>query len=386
MNRRNFLKNLGSATYEATKAQVPTTPKIIQKVREIDDFATKAKKYDNFAENINSGLEKSVSRRQFLKNSAKPAARAAINTLESGAKGAAYLSEGSLIPNPQTMQPISSLADKFREAVRYIKFQKGEDMKHFANFGFGNEVAKGVGRNALLIGGGLLGYGAGKALAGNPQETPEYIGYNQSQESWNKDPQNDILKEKALSDYDRYINTPEARKEKYLTQGGALVGAGVGLVLGKKYLRGGKANFGIGSTIGLGLAGGLAGNYIGNSIGRKPEIDNQYKTLNDNYYAKLGEIYPQVESLDEPDPTEEELVRRRSAYDELTKDYLSKVAPLNEKYKDYKQGVENRSNLGFYAGAGLGLLAANRGKLANPVKAYKNWQWQQNRKNSMPIR
>jgi hypothetical protein len=277
MNRRNFLKNLGSATYEATKAQVPTTPKIIQKVREIDDFATKAKKYDNFAENINSGLEKSVSRRQFLKKAAKPAARAAISALESGAKGAAYLSEGSLIPNPQTMQPISSLADKFREAVRYIKFQKGKDMKHFADFG-------------------------------------------------------------------------------------------------------------IGSTVGLSLAGGLLGNAIGNSIGRKPEIDNQYKTLNDNYYARQREIYPQVESLDEPDPTEEELVRRRSAHDELTKDYLSKVAPLNEKYKDYKQGVDNRSNLGLAVGTGLGLLAANRKTLANPVKAYKSWQWQQNRKNSMPIR
>lgn len=277
MNRRNFLKNLGSATYEATKAQVPTTPKIIQKVREIDDFATKAKKYDNFAENINSGLEKSISRRQFLKNAAKPAARAAINTLESGAKGAAYLSEGSLIPNQQTMQPITSLADKFREAVRYIKFQKGKDMKHFANFG-------------------------------------------------------------------------------------------------------------IGSTIGLGLAGGLLGNAFGNSIGRRPEIDNQYKTLKDNYYARLKEIYPQAESIDEPDPTDEEMAKRRSAHDELKKDYLSKVAPLNEKYKDYKQGVENRSNLGFYAGAGLGLLAANHGKLGNPVKAYKNWQWQQNRKNSMPIR
>lgn len=133
MNRRNFLKNLGSATYEATKAQVPTTPKIIQKVREIDDFTTKSKKYDNFAENINSGLEKSISRRQFLKNAAKPAARAAINTIESGAKGAAYLIEGSLIPNQQTMKPIASLADKFREAVRYIKFQN-KNIKHFANF------------------------------------------------------------------------------------------------------------------------------------------------------------------------------------------------------------------------------------------------------------
>jgi hypothetical protein len=82
-------------------------------------------------------------------------------------------------------------------------------MKHFAEFSFENEVAKGVGRNALLVGGGLLGYGAGKALSGKPKETPEYLGYNQSQESWNKDPQNDILKEKALSDYDKYINTPE---------------------------------------------------------------------------------------------------------------------------------------------------------------------------------
>ena len=239
MNRRNFLKNLGSATYEATKAQVPTTPKIIQKVREIDDFATKAKKYDNFAENINSGLEKSISRRQFLKNAAKPAARAAISSLESGAKGAAYLSEGNLIPNQQTMQPITSLADKFREAVRYIKFQKGKGMRHFADFNFtGVDVAKRLGRTGLLIGGAIGGGLIGKALAGKPQDTPEYISYNQSQEAWNKDPRNEILKEKALSDHDKYINSSEARKEKYLTQGGALVGGLGGLVIGRKYLRG----------------------------------------------------------------------------------------------------------------------------------------------------
>ena len=382
MNRRNFLKNLGSATYEATKAQVPTTPKIIQKVREIDDFATKAKKYDNFAENINSGLEKSISRRQFLKNAAKPAARAAINTLESGAKGAAYLSEGSLIPNQQTMQPITSLADKFREAARYIKFQNRENIEHFANFSFGNEVAKGVGRNALLVGGGLIGYGAGKILAGKPQQTPEYLSYNKSQESWNKDPQNDILKEKALMDYDKYMNTPEAKKEKYLTQGGALVGALGGLVLGKRYLRG-RANFGIGSTIGLGLAGGLVGNYIGNKVGRNSEIDSELNQHNQDFYKEqdvLNQKYPY--NL----PKEDFEAKAKPEYEDLYKRYTEKNNSLNEKYKDYKQGVNNRSNIGLAVGAGLGLLAANRKTLANPVKAYKNWQWQQNRKNSMPIR
>jgi hypothetical protein len=240
-------------------------------------------------------------------------------------------------------------------------------MKHFAEFSFGNEVAKGVGRNALLVGGGLLGYGAGKALSGKPKETPEYLGYNQSQESWNKDPQNDILKEKALSDYDKYINTPEARKEKYLTQGGALVGAGVGLVLGKKYLRG-KANFGIGATVGLGLAGGLAGNYIGNSIGRKPEIDNQFNSLNTDFWNRHEKAQENPQELDN-----------------LYKEYTEKNNSLREKNQGYIDEVGKRSAIGLAAGTGLGLLAANRKTLANPVKAYKNWEWQQNRNNSMPI-
>jgi hypothetical protein len=72
--------------------------------------------------------------------------------------------------------------------------------------------------------------------------------------------------------------------------------------------------------------------------------------------------------------------------DSLYKEYTEKNNSLREKNQGYIDEVGKRSAIGLAAGTGLGLLAANRKILANPVKAYKNWEWQQNRKNSMPIR
>jgi uncharacterized protein YcfJ len=241
-------------------------------------------------------------------------------------------------------------------------------MKHFANFSL---------LNKYTVTGGVLGTIAGYNLANRKVPANHYDEADaldaEYDKYYNSEPEEIVNKRwltdpRVLSDQKKHKDWNDETDKRLVI--GSLAGGLVGGLLGGKlgnYKP--KANFGIGSTIGLGLAGGLAGNYIGNKIGRKPEIDNQFNELNTDFWNRHDKAQENPQELDN-----------------LYKEYTEKNNSLNDKYKDYKQGVDNRSNLGLAVGTGLGLLAANRKTLGNPVKAYKNWEWQQNRKNSMSIR
>ena len=241
-------------------------------------------------------------------------------------------------------------------------------MQHFANFSL---------LNKYTAAGGVLGTIAGYNLANRKPPLNHYDEADaldaEYEKYYNNEPE-DIVDKRWLND-SRVIADRKKRKDWDETTNkrlavGSLVGGLAGGLLGAKlgnYKP--KANFGIGSTIGLGLAGGLAGNYIGNKIGRKPEIDDQFNELNTDFWNRHDKAQENPQELDN-----------------LYKEYTEKNNSLREQNQPYIDEVGKRSAIGLVAGTGLGLLAANRKTLANPVKAYKNWQWQQNRKNSMPIR